>query len=56
MDLFLTEKADRQSLPLHSHTQTYPAELPFLPLLRTGVKLEATSRALEIIDLLFETK
>lgn len=32
VDLFLMEKADRQSLPLHSHTQTRAAELPLLPL------------------------
>lgn len=34
VDLFLMEKADRQSLPLHSHTLTHAAELPLLPLLR----------------------
>lgn len=33
VDLFLMEKADRQSLPLHSHTRTHAAELPLLPLL-----------------------
>lgn len=49
------EKADKQSLPPHSHTRTHPAELPLLPLLQTGVGLKEDSRALEIIGLLFET-
>lgn len=33
VDLFLMEKADRQSLPLHSHTRTCATELPLLPVL-----------------------
>lgn len=33
VDLFLMEKADRQSLPLHSHTQTCTTELPWPQLL-----------------------